>query len=122
MRLLLLAAATACLAGCGGSTLPPETDAARGRAALKTVLDTWKRGGTVEELKNGSPSITARDPDWAAGAKLTDYEIAPEDGRAGADLVLTVKLSLVIADGKPRDKKVGYTVAATSQTVVLRNE
>lgn len=119
MRLLLLAACLA-LAGCG-YTPPPQTDAARGREALKTVLDAWKRGGTAEELKTSS-SVVARDPDWAAGAKLTSYEIDQTDGRAGYDLVLTAKLSLVAPDGRAREKKVDYTVAVASQTVVLRNE
>ena len=123
MRSILLLLAVACLAlvGCGDS-LPPQTDAAKGRETLKTVLDTWKRGGTVEELKSGTPPITARDPDWAAGAKLTSYEIADENARAGVDLVLTVKLSLARADGKAQEKKVNFTVAVGSSTVVIRNE
>ena len=31
------------LAGCTGNTLPPETDPAQGREALKRVLDAWAR-------------------------------------------------------------------------------
>jgi hypothetical protein len=123
MRSIRLLPAIVCLAFAGcSSSLPPETDAARGREALKTVLDTWKRGGAPDELKNATPSITVRDPDWAAGYKLTDFEIAPEDGRAGVDLLLSVKLSLTLADGKTRDKKVGYIVGVGSTSVVMRNE
>jgi hypothetical protein len=123
MRPILLMLTTACLAlaGCG-SSLPPATDPAQGREALKTVLETWKRGGAIDELKSGKPPIHARDPDWSAGAKLTNYEIAPEDARAGVDLVLTVKLALVQPDGQTRERKVGYTVAIGSATVVNRNE
>jgi hypothetical protein len=89
---------------------------------MKTVLETWKRGGTVEELKSGSPPVTARDPDWSAGSKLTNYEIAEGDARAGVDLVLTVKLALVRPDGNTQEKKVNYTVGIGSSTVVFRNE
>ena len=121
--LLLLAPACLALVGCGaGSSLPPATDSARGREALKTVLETWKRGGTIDELKTANPPITVRDPDWSAGAKLAGYEIAPEDERAGVDLLLTVKLVLARPDGPPREKKVGFKVAIGSSTVVLRNE
>ena len=122
MRSILLfpVIASCALAGCESSPLPPPTDAAKGRDAMKLVLDTWKRGGGVEEL--ATASVTARDPDWAAGAKLTAYEIAPEEGRAGLDLVLTVKLTLQRSDGKPQNKKVGYTVGVGATTVVLRNE
>jgi hypothetical protein len=121
--LLLPAAACLALAGCGaGSSLPPATDPAQGREALKTVLETWKRGGTIDELKTASRPITVRDPDWSAGAKLAGYEIAPEDERAGADLLLTVKLVLARPNEPPREKKVGFKVAIGSSTVVLRNE
>jgi hypothetical protein len=124
MRSLLLVLVFACLVstGCGGSSVPPQTDAAKGRVTLKTVLDTWKRGGTTDELKSGSPSVTARDSDWAAGHKLTDYEIGPEDARAGVDLLLPVKLTITRTDGRVQEKKVNYVVAIGSTTVVMRNE
>src|SRR3954470_16153610 len=107
MRPILLIPAAACLAlaaGCREPSPPPLTDAAKGRELLKTTLETWKRGGTIEELKSASPAIVARDPDWSAGARLTAYEIAPEDGRMGTDLLVTVKLSLVRSDGQPQEK------------------
>jgi hypothetical protein len=121
--LLLLTLASLALTGCStGSTLPPATDPAQGREALKTVLETWKRGGTIDELKRANPPIVARDPDWSAGAKLASYEITPDESRAGVDLVLTTKLSLVQPDGKTREKKAAFTVAIGSSTVVTRNE
>jgi hypothetical protein len=120
--LLLLTFGSLGFTGCRGSNLPPDTDSARGREAMKTVLETWKRGGTVEELKDAKPPIVVRDPDWSAGHKLTSYEIADEDGRAGVDLVLSVKLGLVRPDGQAREKKVSFTVGIGSSTVVLRNE
>ena len=109
------------LTGCNNS-LPPETNPSAGREALKTVLDTWVKGGTIEDLKNGNPAIVAHDPDWVAGHKLTKYEIGPNDRRSGVDLVLNVTLSLNRKDGKAQDKKVNYAVAIGSQTVVLRYE
>ncbi len=124
MRLLPISASLACLilAGCGGKKLPPETDAAKGRELMKTVLDAWKRGGTAEELRNASPAVVARDPDWLAGYKLTNYEVGAEDARAGLDLLLTVKLNLIRPDGRPQEKRVRYTVGIGPSTVVLRAE
>ena len=49
--------------GCRGNSLPPETDPSQGRAAIKTVLDVWVNGGTMAELKNGTPAIVTYDPD-----------------------------------------------------------
>jgi hypothetical protein len=108
------------LGGCGGDSLPPETDPGKGREALKTVLDSWVKGGTPEDLKNANSPIVAYDPDWVAGHKLTKYEIGPTDGRVGVDLLLNVKLFLVSSDGRPREKTVNFSVAIGSQTVVLR--
>lgn len=114
----LMPAACFVLAGCGGPPLPPETDPAAGRAALTKVLDAWKAGGTPDAVM---PIIT-KDPDWAAGAKLTGYQIAADDGRSGVDLLVSVKLQLTRADGKAQEKTVNYVVAVAAATVVLRKE
>jgi hypothetical protein len=109
------------LTGCTNS-LPPETDPAKGRGALKKVLDTWVNGGKLQDLKNSSPPIVAYDQDWEAGHKLIKYEVAPDDRRTGVDLLLTVTLSLSRTDGRAQDKTVRFAVAIGSQTVVLRHE
>lgn len=123
LRIFTFATATClALAGCGGSSLPRETDEQKGRAAIATVLEAWKFGRTTDDVKNGSPSILARDPDWKAGCKLTAYEIAPENDRSGVDLLLTVKLSLTRPDGQSQEKKVKFAVGIGSSTVVFRQE
>jgi hypothetical protein len=123
MRRLLLGLAPACLllTGCGESP-PPETDPAKGREVLKTVLDGWVQGKTMDDLKAGSPSVVAYDPDWEAGHKLTKYELGPKDGRSGVDLLVPVKLYLDRKDGKPQEKTVNFCVAIGSQTVVTRKQ
>jgi len=118
-RTIPLGLALALLTGCGTS-LPPETDPAAGRDVLKTVLDTWAKGGTAADLKAGAPPVVAYDPDWEEGYKLVRYEIAPTDRRAGVDLLVAVKLTLTKGAGKPREKTVNFTVAIGAQTVVIR--
>ncbi len=111
------------LPGCrSGDGLPPETDPATGREALKTALDTWVNGGTMDDLKNGNPPIVAYDPDWEEGAKLVKYVIDPTNARAGVDLLLKVTLTLARPNGKTQDKAVNFSVAIGSQTVVLRKQ
>ena len=123
MRQLILGLVPACLvlAGCGES-LPPETDPAKGREVLKTVLDGWVRGKKMEDLKAGNPAVVAYDPDWEAGHKLTRYELGDKDGRSGVDLLVPVKLYLDRKDGKPQEKTVNFCVAIGSQTVVTRKQ
>lgn len=111
------------LVGCNSDTpLPPETDPAKGREALKRVLDSWKDGMTLEAFKNSKSGTVANDPDWAAGSKLTKYEVEPTDRRIGVDLLLTVTLFLTTPDGKHQEKTVNFSVGVGSQTVVLRKQ
>jgi hypothetical protein len=119
LRRLPLGLALVLLTGCSNS-LPPEADPTTARAALKTVLDTWAKGGKAADLRAGNAPIIANDPDWEAGAKLIKYELDPTDNRIGVDLLVSVKLTLSKGDEKPREKTVNFSIAIGAQTVVLR--
>jgi hypothetical protein len=122
--LILFAAAVAVLPGCtGSSSLPPATDATQGREVMKRALDTWAKGGQPDDLMSAKPPVIVNDPDWSAGYRLTKYDIAPTDNRIGVDLLLRVNLTLTRPDGgTPLERKVNYSVAIGSSTVVLRKE
>jgi hypothetical protein len=123
MRFIPLTLAIGLAAVCGCERpLPPETDPAQGRAALKAVLNTWVKGGRPEDLKRAGPAIIAYDPDWEAGRRLTKYEIDPKDRRMGVDLLLKVTLSLGGPGAKTADMQVNFTVAIGKETVVLRQQ
>jgi hypothetical protein len=124
MRRLFACLAPACLvlAGCPGNSLPPETDSDKGREVLKTVLDAWVQGRSMDDLKAGSAPVVAYDPDWEAGRRLTGYEISPTDRRAGVDLLLSVTLALERKDGRVERKSVNFCVAIGSRTVVTRKQ
>ena len=107
------------LVGCGGNSLPSETEPTQGRMLLTTTLDAWVKGGKAEDLKSASPAIIAFDPDWAADYKLVKYDLAVENGRAGIDLLVKVTLTLQ-KDGKTSDKTVNFSIATGAQNVVLR--
>lgn len=107
--------------GCSGNAVPTETNETKGRELLTTTLEAWKSGKSVDEF-NKSQSIVARDPDWKAGCKLTKYEIAPENERAGVDLLVPVKLSLVKPDGQTQEKKLKFIIGIGAQTIVFRSE
>jgi hypothetical protein len=120
-RILILVTPLMLVAGgCNPTShqMPPETDPVKGRAALRTVLDTWINGGNPNDLK----AIVAYDPDWEEGHRLIKYEIDPANGRAGVDLLLIVTLTLTRADGKTQEKTVNFSVAIGAQTVVTRKQ
>jgi hypothetical protein len=122
--LILPTLLAAVLPGCTGtSSLPPATDAGQGREVLKRALDTWAQGGRPDDLKSANPPVIVNDPDWSAGYRLTKYDIAAKDNRIGVDLLLRVNLTLARPDGgAPVERKVNYSVAIGSSTVVLRKE
>lgn len=84
-------------------------------AALKTTLDAWKAGETIDSLKTKTPPITAQDFDWMAGKKLTAYEVVGEGVPQDANLRVEVKLTI---DGS--EKKVAYIVGTDPQLTVFR--
>ena len=105
------------LVGCGGNTLPPETDPNEGRTILTSTLDAWVAGKSPADLK---PTVVV-DEDWSEGAKLTKYTIDAKHERAGVDLMLKAKLSLQTKDGRSQERSVNYIVGVTpAQTVVMR--
>lgn len=124
MKFPLFASLLVCcsLLGCSGPKFASETESTKGRELLKTVLESWKNGNSPDSLKQGPSPIIANDPDWKAGCQLKGYEIAPDDRRAGVDLLVSVKLQLVRPDGKQQDKKVNFAIGTGENTVVLRSE
>ncbi len=120
----LMIVSLACLlieCGCdGGPAKAPTVDSGRAREVLNTVLEKWKSGAKIEELKTGSPSITVQDFDWMGGAKLVNYEVIGEANFDDANLRIPVKLSLSDASGKALEKQVSYVVGTSPAVTVFR--
>jgi hypothetical protein len=116
-----LALAGLLAAGCGpGLQTPAGPDQARD--ALRTALDAWQRGDRPDALRAASPAVHVRDPDWAAGRRLTQYQIAGDGGRSGVDLRYTVRLTLTGPKGKAVQKDTAYVVGTSPALTVVRND
>lgn len=106
--------------GCSGSRLAPvEPELAK--STLIETLDTWKRGGTIQELRERVPEIVAQDISWSQGALLVDYRLM-DDGRIeDANLFCQVELTLKLAGrDKPEQKNVTYVVGTAPVLTVFR--
>jgi hypothetical protein len=103
--------------GCG-SPVPADPDQAR--ATLATALDCWRDGKTLDDVTNGSPSITVADPEWKAGFKLSRYQVAETTRATGFDLKIPVDLWLEDPKGKAVQQKVKYTVSVQPSRTVIR--
>lgn len=104
----------------GCSSDPPKAAAVNvdtAKAALKTTLDAWKAGNTIDSLGSGSPAIVAQDMDWMAGKKLSSYEVVGDGIPQDANLRVEVKLTL---DGDSAEKRVFYIVGTDPKVTVFR--
>ncbi|HEX6984760.1 MAG TPA: hypothetical protein VF170_05255 [Planctomycetaceae bacterium] len=103
--------------GCGHNARNLSLDKAVAHDSLQTFLDTWKRGGTPEELKAGPTEIIVGDPDFKAGKPLAGYRVLPEEFDDGTNLHVTVELEVKDAS-RTRKKQVTYVVG-TSPVVTI---
>ncbi|MDE2508189.1 MAG: hypothetical protein KGM43_13315 [Planctomycetota bacterium] len=118
--LILGAAVLVALQGCGVSSKAGTVDPDLAREALRTVLDTWKRGEAPASLKSQSPAITVQDFDWQGGRTLIDYELLGDDRAVEANLYCGVVLKLKGKTGKVEKKRVRYIVGTSPITTVFR--
>jgi len=98
------------VSGCGEQRAA-AVDVELARSTLTEVLEHWKKGGTIEELRKRSPEIVAQEALWSNGRILQDFA-AVDDGRAeDANWFCEVELTLAPEDGgEPEKKKVTYVV------------
>jgi hypothetical protein len=108
------------LAGCDGSSAAP-VDSSRAQEALKTSLESWKKGEPIEAMKRANPSIVAQDFDWMGGAKLVDYSVSAEGKKVAANLYVPVSLTLKLSTGKEVRKNVTYVVGTSPYLTVFRD-
>ena len=119
--LLLFAAGYLLLLGCGGR-LPEAADAERAREVLRTGLDSWKNGETIDSLPKRSPPIYFKDSDWKKGWQLKSYRTTLDDEPHGQQRRMYVHLTLQNPQGKSAAKEVQYLVDTSPAQVVVRVE
>ena len=107
--------------GCSGEGPAAPVDPQGARDALKTVLESWKKGDAVDMLKTASPPIVVQDFDWSGGSKLIAYEVTSEGKYDDANLRIPVTLTLQPPKGKEKKKKVSYVVGTSPSLTVFRD-
>ncbi len=110
----------AAVTGCSSRTLRP-VDSELAKATLVETLDTWKRGGTIQELRERVPEIVAQDLSWSQGALLIDYRLLDDGREEDANLFCQVELALKMAGrDKPEIKNVTYVIGTAPVLTVFR--
>ena len=108
------------LVGCGGS-LPEAADPKAGESALRSALESWQSGKTVESLREDRPPIWFNEPEWVAGNRLLGFTVVEPVTPYGRQFRCAVKLSLQRKDGGAKyDKRIGYQIETNPQIVIAR--
>lgn len=120
LRLISFAIAISFVQGCGGPLVKP-VDPEVARSTLKEVLETWKQGGSIAELKRKTPKIVVQEIDWSRGMLLQNFKLLEQGREEDANLFCEVELTLVPAvGGKPVKKTVIYVIGTDPVLTVFR--
>ena len=120
MTTLIFSLLSIAFSGCGSKSPVHPVDSSKAREALKTVLEGWKKGDSIESLK-GASSITVQDLDWIGGAKLVSYELGGEGEARDSNLKVPVRLTLKNKAGKDVNKSVSYLITTSPEITVFRD-
>jgi hypothetical protein len=87
---------------------------------LSKVLDAWKSGAKVADLRSQIPEIVVQDFDWSQNKKLKQYESVGSPVTVDANLQATVRLFLEDQAGRSENKEVTYIVGTDPVLTVFR--
>ena len=118
---IVLAVLSIIVTGCQTSAEANRVDPMLARSALESVLETWKRGESIDSLQTQQPAVVVQDLDWRAGFTLKSFEILNEGEALDANLFCQVKLSLNDANAMPVERQVTYIVGTSPVCTVFRS-
>lgn len=106
-------------AGCGGPLKPAPVAMDRAQAALRTALESWKKGDSYTALQSQSPPIFVIDPDWEDGRELQEYQLLDEGEAKDAHMFCRVRLVVRTISGTEQ-REVTYVVSTAPNLTVSR--
>ncbi len=110
------------LTGCGSGpyeSAPVDPDTALD--TLTSVMESWKKGESPQDVREQTPSIVVQDLDWSGGMKLLDYEVLDDGKPESANLIARVRQSLEDKAGAKSERTVTYVVGTAPALTVFRD-
>ncbi len=107
--------------GCKSSSEANRVDPTLARSALESVLDSWKRGESIDPWQMNDSQVVVQDLDWKAGFKLASFEILDQGDAVDANLFCRVRLSLEDPSSKRFDRMVTYVIGTNPVCTVFRS-
>lgn len=108
----------AALAGCG-SSLPERPDPEQAKQALRTALDAWQNGESIEDLTKRTPPIYFNDPKATDGVQLKSYEFEGSPEFSGQSVRIAVKATLQRDQRDGKERSLAYLVDIASAIVIV---
>ncbi len=109
------------LSGCQSSVEANRVDPTLARTTLETVLESWRRGESIDSWQTKDSHIVVQDLDWKAGVKLASFEILDQGEALDANLFCRVKLSLEDPRSQRYARDVTYVVGTSPVCTVFRS-
>jgi hypothetical protein len=120
-RSALLLICTMLICGCGGEPRAAPVDLAVARVTLEQVMEHWKSGGKIDDLRSRKPEVVVQEALWSDGRKLLDYSLVGEGRPEDANWFCEVELTLESDGGnEPIKKKITYVVGTDPVLTVFR--
>jgi hypothetical protein len=106
--------------GCGKA--PNRQPAEKAEAAVEEFLESWSKGEPHDKFVGTHPKISASDPDWKAGYRLSSF-LSVESKQSQEEpprFRCRVALSLRDRKGKAVEKEVVYEILSGEKYVISR--
>ncbi len=108
------------LTGCG-EPRAAAVDPVLAKTSLLDVMEHWKKGRAMEELRKQDPEIVVQEMWWSDGRKLLSYQIVGEGRVEDANWFCDVELQVSTGEGKePITKTFTYVVGTDPVITVFR--
>jgi len=112
---------TIMICGCGAEPRAAPVDLAVARVTLKEVMEHWKSGGKIDNLRSRKPEVVVQEALWSEGRKLLNYSLVGEGRPEDANWFCEVELTLESdAGNEPVKKKITYVVGTDPVLTVFR--
>lgn len=104
--------------GCGEQRAAP-VDPVLAKKSLVDVMEHWKSGGAIDDLRKQQPEIVAQEMWWSQGRKLIGFQLVGEGRVEDANWFCDVELEVSEGDGKAPVKKTFTYVIGTDPVITV---
>lgn len=109
------------LVGCSGPQVP-ISDKAQAKKVAEQVLDAWKSGSAMDEMKDLSPPIIVSEDLWRKNVILNAYSFNGEGSMLGPNVRFEIQLKYNDGGGRDVERAFAYLVTTTPVITFFRED